>query len=214
MIADFKNITNDLLDFKKKNDHLKIINRKKPTNSELFFEKLLTTFSSKAGFIRFDYAKENIKKLLHYDISKNIKNDPFYDIWINDMSEICKVFCKFLGEEKISFWIGTKRGCKRYHVDMVPYRLLVTYAGEGTEILPNYGANRNAYVRGMSNKEIIMDKLALQSINTWDIAIFRGGSEGILHRTPDSALIGGSSILLRLDNSLFLEEIKKFNEVS
>ena len=114
------------------------------------------------------------------------------------MSNICKAFCKFLGEEKISFWIGTKRGCKRYHVDMVPFRLLVTYAGEGTEILPNYAANRNAYVEGMSNKEIIMDKSALESVNTWDIAIFRGGSEGILHRTPDSALNGGSSILCDL----------------
>ena len=213
MIINFTNITNDLLDFKKKNDHLKIINRKKPINSDCFFEKLFTTFSSKTGFISFDNAKENIKKLLHDDISTNIKNDPFYDIWINDMSNICKAFCKFLGEEKISFWIGTKRGCKRYHVDMVPFRLLVTYAGEGTEILPNYAANRNAYVEGMSNKEIIMDKSALESVNTWDIAIFRGGSEGILHRTPDSALNGGSSMLLRLDNSSFLEEINKFNEV-
>ena len=62
-------------------------------------------------------------------------------------------------------------------------------------------------------KEIIMDKSALESVNTWDIAIFRGGSEGILHRTPDSALNGGSSMLLRLDNSSFLEEINKFNEV-
>ena len=41
-----------------------------------------------------------------------------------------------------------------------------------------------------------------------DIAIFRGGKNGILHRTPNSAL-NHSSILMRLDNSSFLEDIKK-----
>ena len=214
MMINFKNITSDLLDFKKRNDHLKIIKRKTPLNSDCFFEKLFKEFSSITGFIRFDNAKEDIQRLLDDDISNKIKCDPFYDIWINDMSNMCKTFWKFLGEEKISFWIGTKRGCKRYHVDMVPFRLLVTYAGQGTELLPNYAANRNAYIEGKCNKEIIMDRSALQFLNTWDIAIFRGGPEGILHRSPDSALNGGSSILMRLDNSTFLEEINKFNEVA
>ena len=130
------------------------------------------------------------------------------------MSSLCKIFCKFIGENKISFWIGTKRGCKRYHVDMVPYRLLVTYAGQGTELLPDFAANRYAFDEGKPNEEIIKDKSALKFINKWDIAIFRGGKKGILHRTPDSALKESSSILMRLDNSSFLEEINKINYVS
>ena len=69
-------------------------------------------------------------------------------------------------------------------------------------------ANRNAYVEGMSNKEIIMDKSALESVNTWDIAIFRGGPKGLLHRTPDDAL-NGPSILLRLDHSSFWDDVHK-----
>ena len=51
-------------------------------------------------------------------------------------------------------------------------------------------------------------------INKWDVAIFRGGRNGILHRTPDSALDCNSSILMRLDDSSFLEEIKKINGVA
>ena len=53
-------------------------------------------------------------------ITKDIKCDPFYRLWLDDMSNLCKLFCKFIGDNKISFWLGTERGCKRYHVDMVP----------------------------------------------------------------------------------------------
>ena len=54
-------------------------------------------------------------------------------------------------------------------------------------------------------------KSARKFINKWDIAVFRGGKNGILHRTPDSALQNQSSILMRLDNSSFLEEINRIN---
>ena len=84
---------------------------------------------------------------------------------------------------------------------------MVTYDGEGTELLPNEAANRDAFIKGKSNKEIVKDKSALTRINKWDISIFRGGHQGILHRTPDSAIGGKSSILMRLDDKSFLEEV-------
>ena len=59
--------------------------------------------------------------------------------------------------------------------------------------------------------KIIKDESARKFINKWDIAIFRGGKNGILHRTPDSALKYYSSILMRLDDPSFLDEIKKVN---
>ena len=124
------------------------------------------------------------------------------------------LFCTFLNTNKLSFWLGSARGCKRYHVDMVPFRLLVTYEGQGTEILPNYAANRNAFVEGKPNNKIVKDKSARKFINKWDIAIFKGGKNGILHRTPDSALKCHSSILMRLDDPSFLDEIKKVNKVA
>ena len=51
----------------------------------------------------------------------------------------------------------------------------------------------------MSQIKIIKDGLAKKFVKKWDIAIFRGGEKGILHRTPDKAL-EGQSILMRLDN--------------
>ena len=86
--------------------------------------------------------EKDIKKLLSPKISERLKKNEFYKNWLLDMSNICKLFCKFKDEKSISFWLGTQRGCKRYHVDMVPYRLLVTYAGQGTELLHNEGADQ------------------------------------------------------------------------
>tara|TARA_X000000950_G_C13818186_1_gene620748 strand:+ start:791 stop:1429 length:639 start_codon:yes stop_codon:yes gene_type:complete len=208
MISKRINYKKELLSFRDKNEHLKIIERRVPHESDLFFKKLLKFLSSISGFVNYSSANKDIKTLLKEKLPQNIKSDPFYEKWIQDMSCICKLFCEFQKEDRISFWIGSKRGCKRFHVDMVPYRLLLTYLGQGTEYLPNYAANRNAFFQNRPNNEIVKDQSALRFVNNWDIAIFRGGRNGILHRTPTSALNSGSSILMKLDNQSFLQSMK------
>jgi hypothetical protein len=100
------------------------------------------------------------------------------------------------------FCLGSKRKCSRYHIDYVPLRALVTYAGKGTEWLPDEAVDRIAFKNGESNEKIIKDLSAKQFMNVWDIAIFRGGENGVLHRTPDLAL-NAPSILMRLDHPSF-----------
>ena len=206
--------SNSLIDFKNRKGQIAILKRDHPKESELFFKKLCQFPFSLYGYVRHDSAKEDIRKLLKDEIPKHLQFDLFYEDWLEDMSNMCKIFCSMQLEDSLCFWLGSKRGCKRYHVDMVPYRLLVTYAGEGTEILPNHGANRKAFVEGKSNDEILKDKSTLKYTNKWDIAIFRGGKEGILHRTPSSALDANSSILMRLDYKSFLADIKKINDMT
>jgi hypothetical protein len=92
---------------------------------------------------------------------------------------------------------------------------LVTYAGQGTEWIQNQDADRLAYEAGEPNEKIVRDKSKLHFIDKWNIAIFTGGSNGILHRTPDSAL-NGPSILMKLDhpeylNSVYSSEVLKLN---
>ena len=210
----YPKINKDLLNFRNRNDNLKIIKRNVPNNSDIFFKMTFRTLSSVSGFISKTNSKKDINRLLENQISENLKHDPFYDFWLNDMGNMCNIFCKFLGTDKISFWLGTKRGCKRYHVDMVPFRLLVTYAGKGTELLPDHAANRKAFEASKSNEEIVLDSSSLEYINKWDIAIFRGGKTGILHRTPESVINGESSILMRIDTPSFLESVYKINEVA
>ena len=124
------------------------------------------------------------------------------------MSKICQIFCDTLNSKSISFCLGTERGCSRYHIDNVPMRLLVTYMGQGTEWLPNEIANRAAFEEGLPNEKIVKDSSKIKSIKTFNVAIFRGGAAGLLHRTPDSAL-KNPSILLRLDHESFWDNILK-----
>ena len=209
----FFNELNSLQKFKKSNEQIKVIERKKPISAESFFRKLNKLPFSIYGNVSQENTNSDIKELLKEVIPEKIQYDPFYGYWLEDMSEVCKLFCSFKGEDNISFWLGSKRGCTRYHVDMVPYRLLVTYDGQGTEILPDEAANRNAFINGKSNEEIVKYNSAHWFIDQWDVAIFRGGEKGILHRTPDSASNESSSVLMRLDGSSFFKEIEEVNKV-
>ena len=149
----------------------------------------------------------DISDILKDEIPVEIQNHPFYKIWLIDMAEISSLFCDIQGTDAICFWLGSKRGCHRYHTDSVPLRLLVTYAGKGTEWLPDEAANRNAFSNGEPNEKIVKNKAELKFLKPWDIAVFRGGPDGLLHRTPDAAL-NNPSILMRLDNLSFLEVLK------
>jgi len=86
----------------------------------------------------------------------------------------------------------------------------VTYAGKGTEWLPDEAADRTAFANGAPNEEIIKDPTARQYMNAWDVAVFRGGANGLLHRTPDAAL-DDPSIMMRLDHPSFWDNFLKQN---
>ena len=206
-------MSNSFCDFKERKEQVGIVKRKIPSGCQSFFKKFYQTPFSISGFVNQSNIKEDIDDLLNIKIFQDLQFDPFYKYWLIDMSQICKEFCSFLGEDRLSFWLGSERGCKRYHVDMVPFRLLVTYDGQGTELLPNKAANRNAFFEGKSNEKILKNRTKLIYINKWDIAIFRGGKNGILHRTPDSVSNGNYSILMRLDDSSFLKDIIKINNI-
>ena len=212
MIHSYKK-TSSIKDFKKTEAQLGILERKAPIEADLFFKKLYKFPFSIIGSVSQFRAEEDIQNLLKDKIPEDIQFHPFYKKWIIDMSEICLIFCALQEKENISFWLGTKRGCKRFHVDMVPFRLLVTYAGKGTELLPNHGADRKAFINGKPNEEIVKDKSTIKFLNKWDIAVFRGGDRGILHRTPNSALNKNSSILMRLDDLSFWDKINKMENI-
>ncbi len=213
MIHYFKNKTS-IKDFKNKTEQMGVLCRNTPEGSDNFFSRLCSVPFSISGFVNETSAKKDINELIKNEIKQKIALCSFYNTWLEDMSEICKMFCAFKAKQRISFWLGSERGCKRFHIDMVDYRLLVTYAGKGTEILPDLAADRTAFLEGKPNDKIIKDKSSVTYINKWDISIFRGGEKGILHRTPDSALKETSSILMRLDDSSFLEQIMQFNNIA
>ena len=72
--------------------------------------------------------------------------------------------------------------------------------------MPDSAVDRLAYDSGMPNNKILTNNNARKFLNAWDIAIFRGGPDGLLHRTPDAAL-NRPSILLRLDHESFWDTV-------
>ncbi|MCY3984632.1 MAG: DUF1826 domain-containing protein [Roseovarius sp.] len=189
-------------------DQLGIVERTAPAGADAFFQKLMSTPFGINGMVRKESALNDVSVILEEKIPGGIKTDPFFDLWVGDMVAVCKTFCEMENGDAIGFWLGSQRGCRRYHIDNVPQRMLVTYAGKGTEWLPDEAADRNAYMNGMPNEKILKDKSALKFMNKWDVAVFRGGPKGLLHRTPDAAL-NGPSILMRLDPKSFWEYVEK-----
>jgi len=203
----------DLKDFAKQPFQLGITPRQAPESANAFFQKLMVHPFSIANKVRKKSADDDIRVLLEDDIPAALQGDLFFETWVEDMANICRLFCDIQDKSATGFWLGTSRGCKRYHIDNVPIRLLVTYAGTGTEWLPDDAADRAAFADGLPNEKIVKDLSAWQFMNPWDVAIFRGGSEGLIHRTPDDAL-NDASILMRLDHPKFWENIWKIQQKS
>lgn len=199
---------NTLPEFPKREDQLAIVERQSLEGAEVFFQKLMKAPFGIAGKVRKENAVSDIKDILEDEISAELQSDPFYEHWISDMAKVCRSFCDTQGSDTVGFWIGSERGCRRYHIDNVPLRALVTYAGTGTEYLPDEAADRRAFADGAPNEKIIKDPSAIQFMKAWDVAVFRGGPQGLLHRTPDAAL-NGPSILMRLDHPSFWDNILK-----
>ncbi len=192
-----------LIEFRDSTLQLGIFERRQPEGGASFFKNLMKQDFEIKGTINLMSVRNDLRKLLLKIIDPSLRVNDFYNYWLSDMEEVCKTFCYMENTNSLSFWLGTRRGCRRYHVDNVSKRLLVTYAGQGTEWIPNNSADRRAYEAGEPNKNIIRNKNDINFIDEWSIAIFKGGSDGILHRTPDTAL-NGPSILMRLDHPDFL----------
>jgi len=202
MISVIEGELQNLASFPKRRNKLEIYAREKPALAASFFPKLVHSPFTCAGEVDRRDAIGNIDAILRKVISSDIQSLPFYRVWLRDMASIAKLYCAIEKSNTIRFWLGTKRGCKRYHIDNVPHRLLVTYYGRGTEWLPDDAVDRKAYERGELNEAIVTNPDAIKHIDEWNVAVFRGLSEGLLHRTPDDAL-RSPSVLMRLDHANF-----------
>ena len=200
----------NILNTSKTKSYLTISERNAPMGFNDFFKKIIYKPFNINGNVFKKSSVNDIKDILEEKISVSAKNSIHYNYWINDMAKMSSIFCDIMGSIDISFSLGTSRGCSRYHIDNVPMRLLVTYYGQGTEWLPIDNADYGAYSKGKDNENILKDPKKRMYLKPWHISIFKGGSDGILHRTPDSAL-KSPSLLMRLDHSTFLNDIEKYN---
>ena len=200
----------ELNHFYKDNSYFSIVKRNRPKKANSFFKQLVTKPLSVQVLVRKHSTFENIKDVLSNIIPKKLINSAIYNLWIEDMAKISKIYSEIINTETICFSLATSRSCMRFHIDNVPVRLLITYYGTGTEWVPSNACDYSAYYDGKNNNEIIKDASAIKFMNTWDIGIFKGNkfkgnAKGVLHRTPDNA-INFPSLLMRLDDPSFLSD--------
>ena len=193
--------------FYRDNNYLNILDREMPYNSNNFFKTLISEPFELNINVKKENTFEDIKYHLGKQLLKRVKDHVFYYKWIKDMSEICILYFNIIKKNRLNFSLKTSRGCKRYHIDNVPLRLLVTYYGKGTEWLPRDACDYSAYYNGEGNEKIIKMKNRSKFIKPWSIAIFKGqqfkgSKEAILHRTPNEAL-HKKSLLMCLDSEAF-----------
>lgn len=95
-------------------------------------------------------------------------------------------------------------GCRLFHADRVPVRLLCTYCGPGTQWVPDAAANRAALGKG-DNAAICPDPGSVRSIARGDVALLKGdlwpgnAGRGLIHRSPPLGRSGTQRLLLALD---------------
>jgi len=152
---------------------LAVVSRAEIDGCADFFSSLNPTKIKLAIFATKQNANDDIKKSLQAVIPKQLQQHSFYDTWVQDMANICHDFCALLDVKQIIFWLSSDRVCKKFHIDKTSFRLLVTYYGYGTE----WTQHSLSEIKELNTSS----SLNIKHINSWDIAIFRGGKNGIVH---------------------------------
>jgi len=200
-----------MADFKHRVEKLALLSRDAPEGAVEFFQQSDVAKVDLTLEVGIASAREQLAEALTAQLTPAVLGSDFCQFWLDDMAAVSIAFARLLDSETVGLRLSSKRGCQRYHMDNVPLRLLVTYYGAGTDWLPDHAADVQAYEAGMDNTDICTNESQIQSMQPWDVGVFRGAPHGLLHRTPDAAqhhAVGlGQSLLLRLDGPAFWRRV-------
>lgn len=123
--------------------------------------------------------------------------------WLSDVQEIIDMFrCLFEpAAVGVRLHVLPDTMCPRFHTDRVPARLLVTYAGKGTEWLPESAITRPDKSGPLPDQRVARGDI--RTIATGAVALLKGeawvGNEGrgLVHRSPEPE--GQPRLVLGLD---------------
>ncbi|MCU4677003.1 DUF1826 domain-containing protein [Catenovulum sp. 2E275] len=160
---------------------------------------------------------KNINTLLdsdkHLKLIRQVTPDSLYDdIYptldefecaqelITDMTLLVDMFCCLfdLKQAGLRMAILNQAMCPKFHVDKVPCRLITTYAGSGTQWLPNELVDR------LSLDLKTAESHHIAQLSSGDVALLKGESwpnnqnAGLVHRSPELKA-GEKRLILTLD---------------
>ena len=163
-------------DLRHSENSLFILNRKQPTE----WQDMLSYLSTQRISWHINVQTGSPKKALQPYFQRYI-HLPYVTLWLEEVITITQQFGTMLEQDYLWLSLTTQRVCSRFHVDKTDYRALITYCGMGTEW-----------------KYAKADKT--QHIAPHDIAIFKGNSAHIMHKSPADSR---PSLLLRIDTPEF-----------
>lgn len=126
---------------------------------------------------------------------------PGRDAWVADVAELIARFATLAGRAAVALRLDVLQhdGCRRWHRDCVPLRLLCTYRGPGTQWVP---PDQAPAVMAQPDD----DTPQTLSMTTGDVAVFKGcgwpgqpHDDGIVHRSPRIRGSGLTRLVLVLD---------------
>jgi hypothetical protein len=108
-----------------------------------------------------------------------------------DMADLARALAGVAGAcaLRLRFERVTGPACKLFHVDWIGCRLIVAYAGAGTEYLRDEDVRRDRLARG-TNRGVARPGAAVRHLDAFEIGLFKGEAwpgnrgKGIVHRSP------------------------------
>lgn len=117
----------------------------------------------------------------------------------DDLVDLSELYAKVSQEQTVRIRIETVEddGCRRFHLDNVVMRLVVTYFGPGTQWVPP------AFATAAREQQTNYTG-PLNCIDTGDVAIFRGKKSGapdlVLHRSPPLRQVDPARLVAVIDS--------------
>lgn len=117
--------------------------------------------------------------------------------FVEDVAHLVEMFADLFELERVGIRLSIidTTMCPRFHTDHLPCRLVTSYAGAGTQWLPEQTVDRSklgAGAAGLADDQsgIYRDQTMIQQLNTGDVALLKGdgwhgnSGYGIVHRSP------------------------------
>lgn len=109
-----------------------------------------------------------------------------------DIARLARLFAALLGTNAVHGRLEAidSPACRLFHADHVGLRLLCTYAGAGTEWVPDAAVDR---ARLGDNRAALRDPAAVRRLPRFAVAILKGhawpgnAGRGVVHRSPDAS---------------------------
>ncbi|WP_437590337.1 DUF1826 domain-containing protein [Sorangium sp. So ce1000] len=130
-----------------------------------------------------------------------------------DIADLARRYARLAGCARVraELAVQARDGCRKFHADYVGLRLLCTYAGPGTEWIPNEAVRREMLARpgvpiAEANRAIVAFSGAVRFAATGEVLLLKGevfpgnAGNGAVHRSPPVEAAGARRLLLTLDS--------------